>query len=149
MDAANRQLRASAMVMRVVGWVIILGLPLAVLGYPPGFMWGSHPADFPVMVPHPESPLDGLHPYLLMILSLYIGWAILLIRGARNPVAAASLFDWGILANGLHAVLMVFQAFAYPNEHAHLWADIPGQLAISAVLWYWHPTRRGGQVVAP
>ena len=137
----NNRLNQSALVMRVVGWGIVVGLPVAVLGYPPGFMWGSHPANFPAMVPHPESPLDGLHPYLFMILSLYLGWAILLVRGARNPVAAASLFDWGIFANGLHAVLMVYQAFVYPNEHAHLWADIPLQLAIGAVLWYWHPNR--------
>ena len=141
MTDLNNKLGQSALVMRVVGWSVIVGLPVAVLGYPPGFMWGSHPADFPAMVPHPESPLNGLHPYLFMILSLYVGWAILLIRGARNPVAAASLFDWGIFANGLHAVLMVYQAFVYPNEHAHLWADIPLQLAIGAVLWYWHPNR--------
>ncbi len=82
-----------------------------------------------------------LHPYLFMILSLYVGWAILLIRGAKDPRAAVSLFDWGIVANGLHAVLMVFQAFVYPNEHAHLWADIPMQLTISAVMWYWYPPR--------
>lgn len=141
MNEMNQHLRASALLMRLTGWGIILGLPIAVLGYAPGFMWGSHPAELPVMVPHPESPLNGLHPYLFMILSLYIGWAILLICGARNPTAAASLFDWGIVANGLHAVLMVFQAFIYPNEHAHLWADIPLQLSISAALWYWHPTR--------
>jgi hypothetical protein len=147
MSDVNRQLDASARVMRVVGWLIILGLPVAIFGYTPGFMWGSHPADFPALVPHPESHLDGLHPYLYMILSLYIGWAILLIRGARNPVAAASLFDWGIVANGLHALLMVPQAFIYPNEHAHLWADIPLQLAVCAVMWYWHPTRRDGHGV--
>ncbi len=33
-----------------------------------------------------------------MLLAVYIAWAILLIRGAKDPLAAASLFDWGILA---------------------------------------------------
>ena len=148
MTEMNRQLRGSALVMRLTGWGIVLGMPIAVLGYAPGFMWGEAPPGFPLCgPPHPASPLDGAHPYLFMILSLYIGWAILLIRGAKDPVAAASLFDWGIFANGLHAVLMVFQAFIYPNEHAHLWADIPLQLAVSAVLWYWHPTRGSREAV--
>ena len=37
---------------------------------------------------------------------------------------------------------MVFQAFTAPNEHAHLWADIPLLLRLSAVMWYWHPNRK-------
>ena len=69
--------------------------------YAPGFMWGEAAAGIsPLGPPHPPSPLAGAHPYLFMILSLYIGWAILLIRGAKDPMAAASLFDWGIFANG-------------------------------------------------
>ncbi len=63
------------------------------------------------------------------------------IRGAHDPKGAVSLFDWGILANILHGSLMVFQAFTYPNEHAHMWADIPMLFAISAVMWFWHPNR--------
>ena len=59
----------------------------------------------------------------------------------KDPVGAASLFDWGILANLLHALLMVFQAFIYPNEHAHLWADIPLLCVIATAMWYWHPNR--------
>ena len=77
-----------------------------------------------------------------MMFSLYMAWAILLIRGAKDPKAAASLFDWGILANALHGSLMVIQAFMYPNEHAHMWTDIPMLFAISAVMWRWHPNRR-------
>ena len=76
-----------------------------------------------------------------MLFSLYIAWAILLIRGAKDPLAAASLFDWGILANSLHAVLMIVQAFVYPNEHPHLWTDIPALFVLVGVCWYWHPRR--------
>ena len=36
---------------------------------------------------------------------------------------------------------MIPQAFAYPNEHAHLWADVPMLLAVSAACWFWHPNR--------
>ena len=68
---------------------------------------------------------------------------ILMIRGAKDPKANAALFDFGILANIFHALLMVYQAFTVPNEHAHLWADVPLLLALSAVMWYWHPNRQG------
>jgi hypothetical protein len=76
-----------------------------------------------------------------MICALYLGWAILLIRGSRDPKANAALFDWGFLANLLHGLLMLGQAFFYPNEHAHLWTDVPAILAASAACWVWHPNR--------
>ena len=76
-----------------------------------------------------------------MIVALYFAWAILMIRGANDPRANAALFDFGILANLLHAGLMIPQAFLYPDEIAHLWSDIPLLLAVSAACWYWHPNR--------
>ena len=137
-----RDLRASSLVMKVVGWGILIGLPIAMIAYAPGFFWGELPENFPLLGPqHPPSHLDAIHPYLFMLFSLYIAWAILLIRGAKDPKAAASLFDWGILANLLHGLLMIFQAFTIPNEHAHLWADIPLLFVISAAMWYWHANR--------
>jgi hypothetical protein len=36
---------------------------------------------------------------------------------------------------------MAVQAFLYPNEHAHLWGDVPFGLVIVAACWYWHPNR--------
>ena len=141
MNDTNNKIKQSALVMRVIGWGIIIGFPLVLLLYPPGFMWGSHPAEFPALVPHPESPFHGLHPYVFMIVVLYMAWGILMVRGAKDPKANAALFDWGILANALHALIMFAQAFAYPNEHAHLWADVPLLFAVSAVCWIWHPNR--------
>ena len=143
MNELNKYLRASALVMKLMGWGIIVVLPILILAYPPGSFWGELPPGFPLLgPPHPPSPLHGLHPYLWMIYSLYLGWGILLIRGAKDPRAAASLFDWGILANILHALVMVVSAFTYPNEHAHLWADIPMLFAIAAAMWVWHPNRK-------
>ena len=142
MNELDPRLRASALLMRLVGWGTIVALPIVALAYAPGFFWGQLPPGFPLCgPPHPPSPYAGAHPYLFMLFSLYVAWAILLIRGAKDPVGAASLFDWGILANLLHALLMVFQAFIYPNEHAHLWADIPLLCVIAAAMWYWHPNR--------
>jgi hypothetical protein len=140
MNVTNKSLRQSALVMRILGWAMI-ALPLALPLYPPGFLWGSHSQDFPALVPHPESPLHGLHPYLFMIIVLYVAWGILMVRGAKDPKANAALFDYGILANLFHALLMIPQAFIYPNEHAHLWADVPMLLAVCVVLWVYHPNR--------
>ena len=144
MSQLSQELRASAFAMRVVGWGGILVGPILTLAYAPGFFWGELPADFPLLgPPHPPSHFDGAHPYLAMIFALYLAWLILLIRGAKDPKAAASLFDWGILANVLHSSLMVYQAFTAPNEHAHMWADIPLLYGVAAIMWYWHPNRRG------
>ena len=140
MSNSNKGLEQSALVMKIVGWAMVL-LPLALPLYPPGFLWGNHSADFPMVVPHPDSPLHGLHPYLFMIIVLYMAWGILMIRGAKDPRANAALFDWGILANLLHGLLMIPFAFIYPNEHAHLWADVPLAFAISAICWIYHPNR--------
>ncbi len=142
MTTPNQWLAQSSMIMRFTGWFLGIGLVAMLFIYPPGFLWGTLPEGFPHIGPaHPESPYDALHPYLYMLGAMYLALAILLIRGAREPVANSALFDYGILANLLHGLVMVPQAFYYPNEHAHIWADIPGALAISLLLWYRHPRR--------
>ena len=138
------ELRESALVMRIVGWSLIPGLLLAYVLYAPGFAWGILPEGMPLGPAHLPSPYDGLHPYVFMLIALYVAWSILLIRGARDPRANAALFDWGILANLLHGLVMIPQAFLFPNEHAHLWADIPVTFVLCAVMWIWHPNRVRG-----
>jgi hypothetical protein len=92
MSGANKGLQQSALVMKILGWGLIAGLTGGLFLYPPGFLWGSHPATFPnIGPPHPESPLNALHPYLFMILSIYVAYGILLIRGAKDPKANAAL----------------------------------------------------------
>jgi hypothetical protein len=141
MSDANNGLRHSALMMRIAGWAIVL-FPVLVFVYPPGILWGSLPAGFPLCGPdHPPSPYDGLHPYVFMIVALYLAWGILMIRGATDPRANAALFDYGFLANLFHAVLMAPMALLYPNEHAHLWTDVPALLILAAACWYWHPNR--------
>ena len=146
MQLVSEDLRKSATVMRLVGWFLIIGLPAALFVYPAGFLWGD--ANLPVVsMPHPQSPYDGLHPYLFMLFAVYLAWAILMIRGARDPKANAALFDWGILANLLHGLVMVPQAFLYPNEIAHIWADIPLLFVLCLVLWTYHPNRIAREAV--
>jgi hypothetical protein len=140
MTMRRPSLAQSTLMMRLVGWGVLLGLLPAFALYPAGFVWGVLPAGFPVICgTHPPSPYDGLHPYLPMLLVVYFAWAILMIRGAKDPLGARSLVDFGVLANLLHAAVMIPLAFLAPNEHAHLWADVPLLLALCAVLWIWRP----------
>ena len=141
MSDAKKVLQQSAVMMKITGWGVIAVVVVGLV-YPPGFLWGRNPAVFPFICwQHPPSPYDGLHPYIFMIGALYLAWALLMIRGATDPRANAALFDYGILANLLHAGLMIPMAFIYPNEHAHMWADVPGLLGLAAACWYWHPNR--------
>jgi hypothetical protein len=119
--------------MRAVGWFTLVALPfLTFVVYPPGFLWGTHP----------ESPYHPpLSPYFFMLLAMYAAWAILMIRGARDPLAHRSLVDYGILANGLHGLVMLVQSFVYPHELQHLIADVPAVFLLCVVLWIWHPQR--------
>ena len=119
----EKQLRQSAIVMRILGWLLVVGLVPMIFIYPPGFMWGAQPEGFPHVGPaHGPSPYDGLHPYLYMLGALYVAYGILLIRGARDPRRNVAVFDFGILSSVLHGLVMVPQAFLYPNEHAHMWS---------------------------
>jgi len=143
MTDQDKHLRQAASVMRILGWLLVVGLIPMVFIYPPGFMWGAVPEGFlTIGPPHPPSPYDGLHPYLYMLLALYVAYGILLIRGARDPRRNVALFDFGILSSVLHGLVMVPQSFFYPNEHAHMWSDVPFIFLMAAVLWFWHPERK-------
>ena len=139
----EKHLRQSATLMRIMGWLLVLGLVLLLFVYPPGFLWGAHPEAFPHIGPaHPPSPYRALHPYLYMLVAMYVSYGILLIRGARDPRRNVALFDYGILSSLLHGGVMTLQSFYYPNEHAHLWADVPVLFVLAILLWVWHPDRK-------
>ena len=59
----------------------------------------------------------------------------------RKSALVMRIVGWGILANLLHGLVMIPQAFLYPNEHAHLWTDIPVCFVLVAVMWIWHHNR--------
>ncbi len=83
---SDKWLQQSALVMRIIGWFLCIGLVAMLFIYPPGFLWGAHPEGFPHIGPaHPTSPHEALHPYLYMLAAMYVALGILLIRGARDP----------------------------------------------------------------
>ena len=123
-------LETSARMMRWVG-IATLFLPVMLYLYPPGFLWGTHPED----------AYNPLSAYIFMLLAMYFAWAILMIRGAADPLGNRIIVDYGILANALHAAVMAVQSFTYEHEMQHLWADVPALFVLVGVLWYWHPAR--------
>ncbi len=123
------ELRRTRLAMRIVGWSMF-PLPLVMLAFPAGFLWGTHHGA-------------GWHPYVFMLTALYWAWGILMVRGARDPVANKALLDWGILSSILHAAVMTVQALWLEHETAHLVADIPLLGGIAVVLWLVHPARVG------
>lgn len=147
----ERHLKNASLVMTVAGWMC-MALPVAALLYPPGVLWGSVASDvsFPSIGPdHAHSPYHGLHPYFFMLAAMYVSYGFLMVKGARNPMRNVALFDYGIAANLLHGGIMVPMAFYYPNEHAHMWADIPAAFALVVALMIWHPRKVETLVAAP
>ena len=144
MNSHEKQMKSAALAMRVIGWFLMLGLPASVLIYPPGILWGSVPLEYclPSLGPsHPASPYNGLHPYFFMVAALYVSYGYLMVRGARDPKRNVALFDFGIVSSIAHGGIMIPQAFIYPNEHAHLWTDVPMLFAIAVACWFWYPDR--------
>lgn len=140
---AEQHLTNASLAMKVVGWLCLIALPASAVLYPPGVWWGAVPADFglPVLVDHLPSPYHGLHPYAFMLIVLYASYGFLMLRGARNPLRNVALFDYGIAANLLHGGIMIPMAFVYPNEHAHLWGDIPFAALLIFICFKWHPRK--------
>ena len=126
-------MESSARMMRLVAWLTLAAIPLGILIFPAGFLWGSHPES-----PH-HPPFS---PYLFMLGAMYVAWAVLMIRGAADPLANRAIVDYGILANLLHALVMAVEAVVYPHEMQHMWGDVPLLFGLCAVLWYWHPARQ-------
>ena len=143
MNEPNQQLRTSALVMRLMGWGIIVAGADRGTRLCARLLLGGTATGI-------SSPGPGTSP-------VAVCW--------RAPVHLHDLFDLpgvgdpadsrcerpqgcGVavrLGHSRQCIARVAdgdQAFAYPNEHAHLWADIPLLFAISAVMWYWHPNRR-------
>ncbi len=119
---------ATSTLMRVIGWGLIPTLLVFLLFvYPDGFAWGIEAGT-------------QYHPYLWMMVMLYIAWCYLLVREASNPREAGLLFDWGIIANALHGLLMIGQSLMmWEHEMAHMWADIPVLFVLVYLLWRYHP----------
>ena len=125
----KQNLQATALIMRTIGWGFLPLLFILLVLYPHGFAWGIEEGT-------------ELHPYVWMMLSLYLAWCYLLVREAKNPADAGLLFDFGILGNTLHALVMIVQVFMmHEHEMPHMWGDISMLFVLVFMLWRYHPKR--------
>lgn len=125
----NSNLLKTALVMRLLGWGFFPTLVISLFWYPHGFAWGIENGS-------------QWHPYLWMMMTLYAAWCYLLIREAKIPAQAGLLFDFGIIGNGLHGLVMIVQTIMmWEHEMPHMWADIPLLFLIVFALWRYHPKR--------
>ncbi|NOR20311.1 MAG: hypothetical protein GQ538_09525 [Xanthomonadales bacterium] len=118
----KRNLQTTAFLMRVLGGALVPALLALIVLYPHGFACGIEEGS-------------EWHPYLFMMIALYVAWCYLLFREAKNPADAGLLFDCGIISSILHALVMIVQTMMmWEHEMPHMWGDIPVLFAIAFIL---------------
>ena len=111
-----------------VGLTFIFGIYTLVMVWPSGWSWHTEQSHH---LPH----------YLQMILGVYATLGVFLLVASRNPLAHLSLIWFTVWSSVVHAGIMAGQAFANPEERAHLWGDVPALLVVAAVLAFLTPRR--------
>ena len=86
---------------------------------------------------------DGLPGHVALMLSgIYLVWAVYVIVASRNPQAWGSFFNFTMVANFVHGLIMVPGAFE-PEYHSKFFTDIPWVWALAAILFFLRPAYRG------
>lgn len=116
--------KALPIALRVVG-ASLFALPAAFVLFPAEFRWAPY---------HP--------PYERMIAAIYMALGFCMWRAARDPVRHVLLIDFVIVSSILHAAVMTYDAIVQPNEHAHLWGDVPLLYVTAAFFWWLRPSER-------
>lgn len=81
------------------------------------------------------------YKYEQMIIGIYATLGVFLLIAAKNPLENASLIWFTIWSNVVHATIMLVQALMDPNEHGHLYGDIPALYLMAAVLAFLMPRK--------
>ena len=128
-------MKVPSMFMLILGIGLIVSMPFAYDIWPAGFKW-THP---------------GVNtPYEHMIIAIYLGLGICLIKGSKDPLKNSIIIDFTIVSSILHGAVMLYDAFAVDHEKTHLMADIPLMFILAAASYHLHPNRyleRGGKTI--
>ena len=112
----------------LVGIIFIFGLYLLMIAWPSiwpsGWTWHTGHSDYP-----------------LMIVGVYATLGVFLLLAARSPLDHLSLIWFTVWSSVVHASIMAFQSFEMPENHGHLFGDVPALFFIAAVLGYLTPRR--------
>ena len=122
----NISMKTPSLFMLILGIVLIVSIPFAYDIWPAGFRW-VHP---------------GINtPYEHMIVAIYLGLGICLIKASRNPLKHSIIIDFTIVSSILHGAVMFYDAFAVEDGMTHLVADVPMMFILAAAAFYYHPER--------
>lgn len=69
-----------------------------------------------------------------MIVGVYATLGVFLLRAARDPLAHLSLIWFAVWSSVVHGAIMAAQALARPEQHGHLWGDVPALLLVAILL---------------
>ena len=112
----------------LVGIIFIFGLYLLMIAWPSlwpsGWTWHAGHSDYP-----------------LMIVGVYATLGVFLLLAARSPLDNLSLIWFTVWSSVVHASIMAFQSFEMPENHGHLFGDVPALFVIAAVLGFLTPRR--------
>jgi len=124
----STRLRYLRIALVLVGIIFIFGLYSLMIAWPSlwpsGWTWHAGHSDYP-----------------LMIVGVYATLGIFLLLAARSPLDNLSLIWFTVWSSVVHASIMAFQSFEMPENHGHLFGDVPALFAIAAVLGFLTPRR--------
>ena len=109
----------------VFGLIFLVGVyPLMMSWWPSGWRWIPNQTE-----------------YEQMILGVYATLGVFLLFAARNPMRYLGLIWFTAASSAVHALIMLAQAMRMPDEHGHLFGDIPALLLVAVVLAVLTPRR--------
>jgi hypothetical protein len=112
-----QQLRYLRLALVAVGIIFIGGIYLLMVVWPSGWTWHTGHSHYP-----------------LMIVGVYATLGVFLILAARNPLENLSLIWFTVWSSIVHGAIMAFQSLQSPENHGHLWGDVPALFIVAAVL---------------
>lgn len=116
------KLKTLKVLMIAVGIFSVVGVPVAIILWPAGWIWEPSQPDY-----------EG------MIAVIYLGFALCLFWAVRNPVRHI-IIVWGfILSSILHGGFMAYLALTQENEIQHLWGDVLFNFFIVALFLIFMP----------
>ena len=103
--------------MRLVGLIFIFGIYLLMQVWPSGWTWHT-----------------GVSHYPPMIIGVYATLGVFLLLASRNPHANLGLIWFTVWSSVVHAGIMAYQSFTYPDQRGHLWGDVAALMVVAILL---------------
>ena len=127
--AVNDRLKYLHIALILVGVIFLIGIYPLMIIWPSGWTWHTGHSDYP-----------------LMIVGIYATLGVFLIMAARAPLEHLSLIWFTVWSSLVHAAIMTVQAFETPENHGHLFGDVPALLVVAVLLTVLTPRGQRTQI---